>query len=127
MPAFKPSANQSNCTVTRYDEIAETLSLSPAEILKASNIIGLALRMESLPALPDHISSSPFVIRFLPTNNLRLERKDKKGSIRFEWNEGDELINALKAAESISINERTVVKAARGTGAVSHNSEAPFS
>jgi len=120
---FTPYANAEAVTVSRGEK--HKLSLVPAEVDKATKIIGIALSMESFDQLPSHIKNSPFVIRFFEDNKLALERLDTSGSIPFEWAEGDELIVTLQKALAMAINERVLVKGVRATGAVTNNSE-PF-
>ncbi len=104
---FTPDGDQRNCRVIREDA-SEVIQFAPAEADKASEILGIALGMESLPVLQGHITNSPFVVRFLETGFCRLEREDGDGSISFLWEEGDQLIITLKLAVGMSINERTL-------------------
>lgn len=120
-----PYADDRACRITRDDE-EEQIELSPAEVDKATELIGIALGMEDLDALPDHITGSPFVVRFFEEDFLRFEREDGVGSVRFAWEEGDELITTLHMARDMAVNERTLVNAPRGSGAASF-SETPFS
>jgi hypothetical protein len=114
MRVFLPDADQHSCFVCRGDE---KFKLTPAEIRKATNLIGIALGMEDMDWLPDHISGSPFVIRFLKEGFLRLEREDSEETLRFRWEEGDELITTLHDALGMAVNIRTLNGPA---GAVSH-------
>jgi hypothetical protein len=113
---FTPDGNQHWCRVYRDDE-KEALQFAPAEAEKATHLLGIALGMESLEVLPDHIAGTPFVIRFLEEGFCRIEREDGEGSLRFLWEEGDELIVAIKSALGICINVRTLGGPA---GAVGH-------
>ena len=110
---FIPSADANSIIITRGEF---TLRLTPAEVDKATNLIGTALGMESLDALPDHITGSPFCIRMFEDNRLALERTDNKGSIPFTWAEADDLILALHDGKKIAINERTLVRGPRSAG-----------
>jgi hypothetical protein len=125
MSNFIAHADEFNCYLSRTETPEDRLELSPSEVSKAIDTVGLALRMETMPVLPDHITNSPFVIRFSEDDYLRLERRDKDGSLKFVWREGDDLILAFQSAEKIAINERTVVRSARGAGTVSI-SDNPF-
>jgi len=120
---FLPAADQNFITVTRGDKFS--LKLTPSEVNKATELIGDALRMETMDSLPDHITNTPFVIRFFEDNKLALERRDEEGSIPFDWNEADELIVTFGDGLKIALNERSVVKGPRGVGYTSINEE-PF-
>jgi len=104
---FLPDGNANVCIVKRGEA---ALSLSPSEVDKATNIVGIALSMENLDAVPSHITNSPFVVRFFEGDMLALERLDAKGSIPFTFAQGDELITTLHQARSISVNDRTLSK-----------------
>lgn len=104
---FMPEGNANDCTVRRG---AHTITLMPAEVDKATKIIGIALGMETLDAVPSHITNTPFVIRFFNDDMLALERNDTKGSIPFKFSEGDELITTLQQAQAICVNDRTLAK-----------------
>jgi hypothetical protein len=90
------------------------LSLRPAEVGKATQLIGIALGMESKKALPSHIDNSPFVIRFFEDHTLRLEAKDRDGSIRFTFGGGDSVIKALHQAKEMSLDEQRLENSPRG-------------
>ncbi len=124
MGAFNSDADAYKCSVSRPDA-DETLEFSPAEVDKATHLIGIGLSMKSMAVLPDHITGTPFVLRFFEDDFLRLERTDTKSTIKFRWGEGDELILALQAALAKAKDERTLVKGPRGTGAVTV-AETPF-
>jgi hypothetical protein len=111
---FLPDATTEKVIVTRGTTFK--IELSPAEVAKAVEIIGIALSMTKLESVPDHISHSPFVVRFFADYGHALERDDISGSIPFRATEGDELIVTLNDALAMAINERTVVRAPRGTG-----------
>ena len=118
MGAFLPYADEKTCRVTRGE--GDKLELSPAEVIKATHLVGIALGMESMPALPSHITNSPFVIRFFPEEVMRLEREDGPGSLPFSWDEGDSLIVALQQSQDIAVDERKLIKSPRGHGAVNY-------
>ena len=120
---FTPYANAENITISRGKEFK--LALSPAEINKATSVLGTALSLESFEELPSNIANAPFVVRFFEDGQLALERSDASGSVPFRWNETDELILTLEKALAMAVNERTLIKGARGTGASTFNSE-PF-
>lgn len=105
MSSFGFSGSESTVVVTRAGT-TQKLELRPAEVEKATQIIGIALSMETLEAIPDHIKNSPFVIRFFEDERLALERSDAKGSVSFNWDEGDDLILALQAGLKIALNAK---------------------
>jgi hypothetical protein len=109
-----PHANEHDCQVVKG---TNSIKLSPAEVDMATSLLGIALRMQGMNPLPDHIKGSPFVIRFQEDDTLLLERKSEPGSMPFTWGEGDELIVALHDAQKMAINERVVGGAPRGAHA----------
>ena len=121
---FLPAADSNSIIIKRGEFV---LRLTPAEIDKATSLIGIALGMETMEALPDHITNTPFVVRFFEDDRLALERTDVKGSIPFTWAEADELILALHDGKKLAINERTLIKGPRsaGGGRVNYSDE-PF-
>ena len=120
---FNVEADAHYITISRGDKFR--LKLAPAEVDKATGLLGIALGMEAMSSLPSHIDGTPFVVRFFADNKLALERQDESGSIPFKWAEADELIVKLQDGLLISVNERKLVKGARGTGATTFSSE-PF-
>jgi len=120
---FLAEGNAEQITISRGKEFQ--LGLTPAEVDKATALIGIALSMEELDPIPSKIENTPFVIRFFKDETLALERMDKDGSIPFKWGEADELILALHDGLKIARNERILVKGARGTGRTNINPE-PF-
>jgi len=104
---FLPDGNANEAIVKRGDF---SIRMSPAEVDKATYIVGIALSMETLDSVPSHITNSPFVVRFFENDMLALERNDSKGSVPFSFQEGDELITTLQQARSITINDRMLSK-----------------
>jgi hypothetical protein len=90
------------------------LKMRPAEVDRVTKLIGIALSMESMQALPSKIDNSPFVIRFFEDHTLRLEAKDRDGSIRFTFGGGDGVIKALHQARDMSIDELRLGNNPRG-------------
>lgn len=119
---FLPSADANFITITRGEF---SLRLTPAEVDKATNILGIVLGMESLDALPDHVTNTPFCVRMFEDDRLALERTDNKGSIPFTWAEADDLILALHDGKKLAINERTLIRGPRSTGRMQFSDE-PF-
>lgn len=107
MRVFMPDADQHNCRVYRDDD-EDSITFAPAEAARASSLLGIALGMEDMDVLPDHITGSPFVIRFLEEGFCRLEREDGNGSVKFLWEEGDELITTIRDAVGMAVNIRTL-------------------
>jgi hypothetical protein len=101
---FMPDADQNYITITRGEF---SLRLTPAEVDKATQLVGIALGMETMDTLPDHITNTPFVVRFFEDDKLALERLGEPGSIPFDWQEADQFIVALNDGLKIAINERT--------------------
>jgi len=105
MSNFSFAGNEHTVSVSRTGT-SQKLELRPAEVEKATTIIGIALQMETMDAIPGHITNSPFVIRFFEDDLLALERADAKGSVSFKWDEGDELILAIQSGLKIAINSK---------------------
>jgi hypothetical protein len=120
---FLPGADANSITIKRGEFV---IRLSPAEVDKATHLVGVALGMETMDALPDHISGTPFVIRFFEDDRLALERTDNKGSVPFTWAEADDLILALHDGKKIAVNERTLIKGPRSAGKRVTFSDEPF-
>lgn len=99
--------------------------LTPAEVDRATALIGLALGMESLKALPSHITNKPFVVRFTPGDALFLERTDEGSSVNFTWSSADDLIKAIRSGLDIALDQQKLSPGARGAAAPSFNEE-PF-
>lgn len=105
MSNFSFAGTENSVSVSRAGT-AQKLELRPAEVEKAAQIIGIALSMETLETIPDHITNTPFVIRFFEDDVLALERVDAKGSVSFKWGEGDDLILALQSGLKIALNAK---------------------
>lgn len=105
MSNFSFAGNEHTVIVTRTGT-TQKLELRPAEVEKATQIIGIALSMETMEVIPDHIKNTPFVIRFFEDNLLALERADAKGSVSFKWDEGDDLILAIQSGLKIALNAK---------------------
>jgi len=112
MRSFMPFGDDRACKVVK--DGTYSLEMSPAEIDKATQILGIALSMQSMDLLPSHIKGSPFIVQFMEDDTLRLERRSESGYIPFSWGEGDDLIVALNDAKAMAINDRTLVHAPRG-------------
>lgn len=80
--------------------------LSSNEGDRATSLINTALRMGDIDPLPDHITNSPFVVRFFPRSGCALERTDNRSSIPFRPREGDELIRIIQQGVAMAINWR---------------------
>ena len=122
MLEFLPSADNGKIVIKTGEQ---QLLLAAAEADKATKLIGIALGMETMDALPDHITNSPFVIRFSANGTLSLERQDESGSISFEWADADDLIVAIQKGLNISIDKDILTNTPKETGSISYNSE-PF-
>lgn len=103
---FVPSTHQGVVIVKRSTREDCFLSMVPAEVEKATSIVGSALSMSGLPH-PEYITNSPFVVRFFAERKMALERSDQKGSLPFRIHEGDELIKVIRLGLGMALNERT--------------------
>jgi len=83
------------------------IEMAPSEAQKATKIVGIALSTVEHDALPDHITNTPFVIRFFKNSVYALERSDLNFSLPFKASEGDSLIEAINVALGMCLNEQT--------------------
>ena len=116
---FMPKTHQGRVIIERVtgeDQKSYSIEMSPAEAVKASYVVGLALSMIELENIPDHIKNTPFVVRFFPHKVFALERTDAAGSLPFRVAEGDELILTIRMAVDMALNEQTLGRAVRATG-----------
>lgn len=89
-------------TVTREKG---ALRFTAAEAEPIRQLVNIALSMESLPALPPQINNGRFTVVFNENDTLSLSATDgREGALTFAWNEGDELILTVDAAQSIALN-----------------------
>ena len=104
---FIPETHQGHVIVKRtgQDGTQYTLTLSPGEVDKATEIVGTTLRMLDVPV--EFITNSPFVVRFFPDRVYALERQDRGDSMPFRANEGDDLITTLHMAKAMCLNDQT--------------------
>lgn len=103
---FVPSSHQGSVIIKR-SEGGHQLNMSPAEVDRATELVGIALSMVGLDKIPPHITNTPFVIRFFRRSVMALERSDSSGSLPFKVSEGDELITAIQMALGICLNDQT--------------------
>ena len=105
---FVASTHQGRILISRAENSASHfVEFAPAEAAKASAIVGLILSTLSHKRMPEHITSSPFVVRIFPKGVFALERNDLGGSLPFRANEGDELIRMIDLGLGICLNEQT--------------------
>ena len=72
------------------DGTGSELSFSSGEADLIKELIGLALSMEQLPSLPEHIYLQLFQMRFHADDTLTLcTTDDREGELPFSWSEGD--------------------------------------
>jgi hypothetical protein len=110
--AFTVTTNMTGLTVSQEGQ--PPIDLTPADIDKVTRLIGIGLGMETMKGLPSNIKHSPFVLRFFEDNTMRLERTDQEGSVRFSFQEGDEVIRTFQSALNITIDERRLENLPRG-------------
>lgn len=106
MANFIASTHQGRVRVERSNK-PFVIDMAPAEVDKATDLIGLLMSMVESPVLPEFIKNTPFVIRVFPKQAYALERTDLAGSVPFRRNEADELIHVLKMGLGICLNEQT--------------------
>ncbi len=107
---FMADTHQGKVIITRTSKRGQVfrVEMSPSEVNKATQIVGIALATVEHDALPDHITNTPFVIRFFKNRVYALERTDFNFSMPFKASEGDELIETLQMAMNMCLNEQTM-------------------
>lgn len=110
---FIADTHQGRVIVTRTAKNGEVfrIEMAPSEAAKATKIVGIALATVEHDALPDHITNTPFVIRFFKNSVYALERSDLNFSLPFKAIEGDALIESINVALGMCLNEQTQGKA----------------
>lgn len=105
---------QRTIDVKGTDEVHQ-ITMTPAEASKASYIVGFVLKMRNFKTVPDHITNTPFVIRFFNDAIYALERTDKhttkSDSLPFRFHEIDDLLKTIDIGVGICVNEQTLGKA----------------
>lgn len=116
-------------SVRRVDE-GESLKFMPAEAATIKELVGIALGMEELPALPKKIENNVFRLNFHSDDTLSLTATDgRKGEIPFTWREGDSFIKVVEEAFKLGMNDRilNVGGVKNGPSFVDSNLTEPFS
>jgi len=106
---FVPSTHQGKVIVTRTSAkgVEFRMEMSPSEVGRATEIVGIALATALHESLPDRITNSPFVVRIFEKQVYALERTDLNFSLPFRSIEGDDLIHVLELALGMCLNEQT--------------------
>jgi hypothetical protein len=106
---FIADTHQGRVIVTRTSKKGEVfrIEMAPSEVDRATKIVGIALGTVEHDDLPDHITNTPFVIRFFKNHVYALERSDLNFSLPFKATEGDELIHTIQIALGMCLNEQT--------------------
>jgi hypothetical protein len=102
---FEASTHQGVITISRVHK-DQPLEMYPADVGKATHLVGLVLSMVELPVIPNPIKNTPFVIRVFPEQKFALERTDRGGSIPFRTCEGEELIEVIEMGLGMCLNEQ---------------------
>ena len=112
-PIFVASTHQGRVIITRTSKKGDVfhIEMSPSEVKRATDLVGIALGTMEHDALPDHIKNTPFVIRFFKRRVYALERTDLNFSLPFKAIEGDLLIEALRVGLGMCLNEQTLGRA----------------
>lgn len=87
-------------TLTKEGKV---LRFTAGEVEPLRQLINIALGMQSLPALPPQISSGRWTVTFNENDTLSVS-DGREDALPFNWNEGDELILTLDAAQAIALN-----------------------
>ena len=106
---FIADTHQGRLIVSRTSSKGEVfrIEMAPSEAEKATKIVGIALGTVEHDALPEHITNTPFVLRFFKNRIYALERQDLNFSLPFKADEGDELIDTIRVALGMCLNEQT--------------------
>jgi hypothetical protein len=81
------------------------LRFTIGEVEPLRQLVNIALGMQTLPALPPQISNGRWSVTFNENDTLALSADDgREGALSFNWNDGDELILTLDAAQAIALN-----------------------
>lgn len=112
MATFSASVASNGRIVISRDNLpgkpAFRLDLSVNEGEKLTSLLGTVLSTSSVDRgeLPDHLTGTPFVVRFFPKDNgMALERTDIKGSLPFRMRETDELIRVVQMGVAMAVNQ----------------------
>ncbi len=106
---FVPSTHQGKVIVTRTSARGQEfrMEMSPSEVKKATEIVGIALATSLHDSLPNKLSNTPFVVRIFERQVYALERTDLNFSLPFRAKEGDGLIHNIELALGMCLNEQT--------------------
>jgi hypothetical protein len=105
---FLVGTHQGNIYLSR-EGTDNSLLFNSGEADRVKELLGLALSMESLSKLPEHIDIDAIQIRFHPDNTLTLcTTGEREGEVNFTWIEGDELITRVEDGYKMAMNEREV-------------------
>jgi hypothetical protein len=89
------------------DDAGSELAFSTGECDMIKELVGIALAMERLPTLPEHIDLEMWQIRFHPDDTLSLRGRDgRTGEIPFKWSEGDTVIRRVIDGYNMAMNDR---------------------
>lgn len=102
---FMVGSHLGNIMISNEDGTPLTFSCGEADMIK--HLLGIALSMESLSVLPEHIDEGRFQIMFHEDNSLTLHAGED-GGVKFTWIEGDEVITRVDDGYKMAMNERQV-------------------
>ncbi len=90
---FKVELNRGHIEITNR---AESVQFSPGEAHNASQAVSSAMRSAHFKALPPKIRVSPFDVLFSEDGTCRLQRDGSDKGCPFTFDEGDDLLRAIK-------------------------------
>lgn len=99
-------ADREDITLKEIDSTNQ-IKFRPAEVDKMSSILGMALQMESLKALPSQIVDTPFIVKFKEDDSLGFTRDNSSDEIVLTWRQIDGFLEVLRKAVAISVNDTT--------------------
>lgn len=104
---FMVGTYQGRVSIEKVGE-GNPLDFAAGEYTQIKELLGIALSMESISHLPEHIDLQLFTIKFHEDNFLTLCAQDREGEVNFTWLEGDELITRVDDGYKMAMNEREV-------------------
>lgn len=78
--------------------------LTPGEVPKIANLLGIAGSMASLRALPPEIIDEPFSIEFKEDGNHELIRNSNDNSVSFTFEQVDDMVSNIQMALDVSLD-----------------------
>jgi len=114
---FKVDVNLQGITLSRENG---SVKFSPSDGNNAVEIVMVALGLETMKILPERISNSPMQVRFTPERIAYLLNKNESGEVAFKFDEGDDLIEAIKAGVDKTRDQNTLGRGSKKSFSSAH-------